>query len=359
MEQLVQAAEAVIRSGRYINGQYLGRFEAAMQQRLGAPFCIGVSTGLDALRLILQACIELGRLKPGDEVIIPANTFIATFLAVTHCGLTAVAADVEEDTFCLDYDRLPLSPATKAIIPVHLFGRVCLDEAEARKLREKGLIIIEDCAQAIGAKTPAGISGENMMAGTLADAAAISFYPAKNVGALGDAGAVLTADPLLAKTVRQLANYGAEEKYRHTLCGFNCRMDELQAAMLLPKLEKLDEVGNRRRERASLYNSLISNPDIILPHEPDFPESHVWHQYVVRHPRRDALRRHLQSKGVGTEIHYPVPCHLQECYKGHPLLKTPSPLPVAERLAEEILSLPIADVSQSDIREIADIINSF
>ena len=357
MEQLVRSAEAVLRSGRYINGPRLEEFEGRMEHLFQADFCIGVSTGLDALRLILTACKTLGRLHDGDEVIVPANTFIATFLAVTGCGLTAVAADVVEATFCLDYDRLPVTPRTKAVIPVHLYGRVCLDAASARRLKEKGLIIIEDCAQAIGARAENPVLNRSVMAGGLADAAAISFYPAKNIGAFGDAGAVLTDDPELAAAVRRLANYGSDEKYIHKLCGFNCRLDELQAALLLVKLDDTISESVRRRERARLYNSLISDGELTLPAIPDYEESHVWHQYVVRHPQRDLLRRYLADNGIGTEIHYPVPCHLQPCYRNHPQLKIYEQPVVAERLAGEILSLPIANVSDEDIRFIADTIN--
>lgn len=358
MEGYLRAARRVMESGRYINGPSLRGLEELLCETTGARYCVGVSTGLDALRLILLGYMHLGRLKPGDEVIVAANTFIATFLAVTHCGLTAVAADVSADSFCFDFGRLPLTERTKAIIPVHLYGNVCHDAEAFASLRRRGILIIEDNAQAIGA----GITlpdGSRRSAGNLGDAAAISFYPAKNVGAFGDAGAVLTSDEALADTVRKLANYGSAEKYRHELCGFNCRMDELQAALLAEKLPALDAISERRRRNALLYDSLIENPDVTKPRVSGERESQVWHQYVIRHPRRDALRTYLADNGVGTEIHYPVACHRQPCYHGHPLLKTYGPLPTAERLADEVLSLPIADVSPQDITAISELINKF
>lgn len=358
-EAFTEAAGRVIRSGRYVNGPEIREFEKELAAVCHADFCVAVSTGLDALRLILLAYMELGRLSEGDEVIVPANTFIATFLAVTACGLTAVAADVDETTACLDLKALPLSERTRAVIPVHLYGRPCWDTAVMQELHDRGIIIIEDNAQALGALSPQkGLTGK-FAAGSLGDAAAISFYPAKNIGAFGDAGAVLTDDASLAAMVRKLANYGSEEKYRHEVCGFNCRMDELQAALLRVKLPTLPEVTARRNRVAELYGRLITNPEVVKPAPAPSGGRNVWHQYVIRHPHRDALRRHLAEKGVSTEIHYPVCCHLQPCYKDNPRLKVASPLPAAERLAGEILSLPIADVSDAQATYIANLINSF
>ena len=355
MEDLAAAAGRVIRSGRYINGPEVAEFERELADIVGVRHCVAVSTGLDALRLILRAYIHLGRLQPGDEVVVPANTFIATFLAVTDCGLTAVAADVDPSTFCLDFSRLPVSGKTKAVIAVHLYGHPCLDETTVSSLHERSLLVIEDAAQAIGA------SADGLMAGAIADAAAFSFYPAKNIGALGDAGAVTTDDEALVYTVRKLANYGSMVKYSHELCGLNCRMDELQAALLMVKLPHTAEITDARNRRAALYSRLIVNPDVTLPSFPREGMVSAWHQYVICHPRRDDLRRYLASHGVGTEIHYPVPCHRQPCYApSHLLLKTaPEGLPMAESLASRILSLPIADVSPEDINVIANLINDF
>lgn len=356
MEAYEKAAIDVLRSGRYINGREVSRFERALANVSQSPFCVAVSTGLDALRLILLGYMELGRLKPGDEVIVPANTFIATFLAVTSCGLTAVAADVREDDFCLDLHRLPITPQTRAIIPVHLYGTPCWNHETYRDMDERGILVIEDNAQAIGAQVKDG--GFWRTTGQLGDAAAISFYPAKNIGAFGDAGAVLTRDAKLEHTVRKLANYGSEHKYRHDIQGFNCRMDEMQAALLNVKLRKLEEITASRVRRANLYDELIINPDVKKPRI--FPNRRqVWHQYVIRHPRRDSLRDYLLRQGIGTEIHYPIPCHLQECYSGSDLIKVPAPPVVAERLAKEIISLPIADVSGEEIEYIAQTINAF
>ena len=355
MDAYIEAATAVLRSGTYINGREVSRFERALANRCRRGFCVAVSTGLDALRLILLGYMELGRLRPGDEVIVPANTFIATFLAVTSCGLVAVAADVDERDFCLDFERLPLTDKTRAIIAVHLFGTPCWNREFYREAERRGILMIEDNAQAIGAEVSDG--GWSYPTGSLGDAAAISFYPAKNIGAFGDAGAVVTNDEQLEKKVRMLANYGSRQKYRHELLGFNCRMDELQAALLRVKLEKLEEVSARRRERAELYDRLIDNPEIIKP--TIFSDrKQVWHQYVIRHPERDTLRAFLLHNRIGTEIHYPVPCHLQECYRGSDAIRVPERPVVAERLANEILSLPIADVTDEEIEYIAYTINS-
>ena len=355
MEELVEAAGRVLRSGRYINGEEVSAFEREQGAQCGVSYCVAVSTGLDALRLIFRAYMELGRLREGDEVIIPANTFIATFLAVADCGLKPVAADVEESGFCLDFERLPLSQRTRAVIPVHLFGNPCWDADVFDSLRSRGILIIEDNAQAIGAcAAHEGFNGSRLT-GNLGDAAAISYYPAKNIGACGDAGAVLTNDHLLADTVRMLANYGAKEKYYHELSGFNCRMDELQAAFLRIKLRRLEEVSAERNRRARLYDALITNPDVVKPLIFDDGRRQVWHQYVVRHPHRDELRKYLLGNGVSTEIHYPVPCHRQQC----PASAQDVSLPVAERLASRILSLPVADPTDEEIHRISELINSF
>lgn len=359
MEAYVEAAARVIRSGRYINGPEVKAFEQEMCRLTGAAHCIAVSSGLDALRLILLGYKELGLLTDGDEVIVPANTFIATFLAVTSCGLTAVAAEVNEADFCLKLTHLPVSIRTRAILPVHLYGNPCWSKEVFSEFKKRGILVIEDAAQALGAAhSQEGFNGDRR-AGNLGDAAAISFYPAKNVGAFGDAGAVLTSDSRLAEAVRKLANYGAEQKYVHELCGLNNRMDELQAAMLRLKLPKVAEVNADRLRKALLYDKAIKNPEVIKPRIATDGTLQAWHQYVVRHPRRDRLREYLLENGVATEIHYPVACHKQPCYQGNPLLKTYSPVPAAERLASEVLSLPIANVKDNEIERIAELINNF
>lgn len=349
MDQLVAAAERVLRSGRYINGPEVKAFENELAAETGSKYCVAVSNGLDALRLILKAYIVKGILKEGDEVIIPANTFIATFLAATSCGLKPVPADIDESTFCLDFDKLPLTDSTRALIAVHLYGLPCYNKKAYDALKARGVVVIEDNAQALGAS----VEGKNT--GSLADAAAISFYPAKNIGACGDAGAVLTDNEDLARTVRMLANYGASEKYYHILPGCNCRMDEIQAALLRVKLPLIRKIIEDRNRRAALYDAMITSEAVIKPWLPPSDTVHAWHQYVIRHPWRDDLRKYLEIHGIGTEIHYPVPCHLQECYRAEAW----DPLPAAERSAKEILSLPIADVTDKEIERTATLINEF
>ena len=353
MPEYLKTVENVIRSGWFINGPEVKGFESDLAAAIGSDFCVAVSTGLDAIRLILKGYQELGRLKEGDEVIIPANTFIATFLAVTDCGLKAVAADIDENTFCLDFESLPLTERTRAVIPVHLYGNPCYDAAKYEELKKRGILIIEDNAQAIGAKSC------NLFTGNMGDAAAISFYPAKNIGAFGDAGAVLTNDEALAEKVRQLANYGAKIKYHHELCGYNCRMDELQAAVLRVKLADLKNEVSRRNKTATLYDKFITNPDVVKPMIFGNDSVQVWHQYVIRHSRRDVLREYLNKKGIGTEIHYPVPCHKQPCYRSNKNLVIYDAPVKAEKLAREVLSLPIANVTEEQAAYVAAAINEY
>ena len=279
--------------------------------------------------------------------------------AGAHPTASAVAADIDPANFCLDFKRLPLTERTKAVIPVHLYGRPCWNAEIFNDLRSRGILIIEDDAQAIGAVCSEEGFNQSRRAGNLGDAAAISFYPAKNIGAFGDAGAVATNDPRLAETVRQLANYGSLTKYHHDLCGFNCRMDEIHAALLTLKLPTLSEVTKMRENNARLYDELIQNPEVIKPRRGPDGELSAWHQYVIMHPRRDDLRRYLKEQGIDTEIHYPVPCHRQKCFMADSSFKTFGPLPEAERIAGMILSLPIADVGEEEIRYIAEVINNY
>lgn len=353
--EIEAAVVDVIRSGRYLNGPQTEALEQEIARCCGTSLCVAVSTGLDALRLIFRAYIENGILRPGDEVIVPDNTFIATFLAVSDAGLRPVAAEPSPLTRNLDLDHLPLSPATRAIVPVHLYGTPCWNPEIMHQLRQRGIIVVEDNAQAIGARAAdPGFSG-SCSTGSLGDAAAISFYPAKNIGAMGDAGAVTTSDQQLATTIRELANYGSLKKYNHRLRGFNCRMDEMQAAILRIRLRRLEEVIRHRAEIAAIYDSAITNPEITRP-VVDPALRQVWHQYVILSTRRDELRDYLDARGIGTEIHYPVPAHLQPCYADTPL---GGPFPVAERLAAESLSLPIANISKEEALIVADAINSF
>jgi dTDP-4-amino-4,6-dideoxygalactose transaminase len=308
---------------------------------------IATSNGLDALRLILQAYVEMGRLNKGDEVIVPANSFVASALAVTQSGLTVNFAEVDATTSNIDWEKLAITPRTKAVMPVHLYGRACPVPAWVKEQ----LIVIEDNAQAIGAR----LNGRPT--GSLGDAAGLSFYPTKNIGALGDAGAVTTNDAELAAAVRALRNYGTDRQYHNIYAGLNCRMDPIQAAMLRVKLPHVDEENALRRQLAEVYNSTITNPHVMLPQMPREEEQHVWHQYVVRVAQRDRFRAYLLDHGVETAVHYPTALHHQPCYE--PLYGALS-LPVAELLAEQVVSLPITRcTSETDAAEIADIINKY
>lgn len=357
MPQLIEAASSVIRSGRYIGGPEVDTLEQNMASLCSTSHAVGVSNGLDALRLILEAMIELGRLQSGDGVIVPANTYIASVLAITHAGLTPVLVDPDVNTMNLSAAGLQdgIAQGAKAVMTVHLYGRVAWDEEMERLAQEAGLQVVEDAAQAIGA---IGIIGSTPRpTGAIGHAAGFSFYPTKNVGALGDAGCVTTNDAALADTVRALANYGSDRRYHNLYAGHNCRLDPIQAAMLNVKLPHTAEANARRFERAVAYNNTIVNPAVILPAMPSSPTECVWHQYVVRVPgHRDEFRQYLTAHGVETDIHYPIPPHLQPCYMALPH----SPLPVAEQLATEVVSLPITDcTSVSDAVEIAKIINRY
>lgn len=360
MAALRCAATDVIDSGRYIGGVEVETLNTQMAELCQAPHAIGVSNGLDALRLIFEAYKAMGRLKEGDEVIVPTNTFIATVLALTHSGLKPILVDPDEVTMNLSADGISkaMTANVKAVVLVHLFGRMCWDDDIAQIIRDRNLIVIEDAAQAIGARSAVdGLFGSRQ-AGALCHAGAFSFYPTKNIGALGDAGAVITHDPELAATVSALANYGSDRRYHNIYAGFNCRLDPIQAAMLRVKLADTDNANARRFARAVAYNRHIQHPEIILPKIPALPMECVWHQYVIRvaAEKRDAFREFLHENGVETDIHYPVPVHLQPCYASLPH----GALPVSEKLASESVSLPIGDhISEMDAREIAEIINQF
>lgn len=349
----------VVDSGRYIGGPAVEKFERDLRHSLDVPdaYVVAVSTGLDALRLILRAYMEMGRLSPGDEVIVPSNTFIASVLAITDNGL--VPRFVEPDTGTANLDSSLIERAitsrTKVLMPVHLYGRVAWDEDIKEIARRYNLIVVEDNAQAIGAKsTMKGLYGGSM-AGDLGDAAGFSFYPTKNIGALGDAGAVMTRDAELARVVRALGNYGSEKQYHNIYAGLNCRMDPVQAAILSYKLGYLEEENGHRQRVAETYEREIANPAVIKPPFTNRGDC-VWHQYVVRVEDRDAFREYLIERGVETGIHYPVPPHRQQCYREYSSLQ----LPVAERLAREVVSLPVSRcTSIEDAESIAKIINGY
>lgn len=365
---LVAAAGRVIRSGRYIGGPEVDAFESDMARLCETTRCVGLSNGLDALRLTLRALVHLGRLNPGDGVIVPANTYIASVLAITDAGLRPVLVDPDERTMNLSARGIAsaLGPGVRAVMPVHLYGRVAWSDGMADIVRREGLLVVEDCAQAIGARSTApGLNGTHAV-GSIGHAGAFSFYPTKNVGALGDAGCVTTSDTELADTIRCLANYGSDRRYHNIYQGFNCRLDPIQAAMLRVKLPHTDRENADRRLLANIYSKTISRPDVITPLCDEPGEDCVWHQYVIRVTggRRDLMAERLARAGVGTDIHYAVPPHLQPCYTpgetSRPDLPLEhGPLPVTELLASEILSLPIGrGTSADDAEEIASIINS-
>ncbi len=357
LEELKQAACQAIESGRYLHGEQTELLEHEIATLCQTRHCIGVSNGLDALRLILRAYIEMGALHPGDEVIVPANTYVASVLAISDNGLVPVLCDPRILTHNLDSSLLSglITNRTRAIMPVHLYGTPCCDPLLLQTAREHQLLVIEDNAQAIGARsdTP-GLHGTHAT-GSLGHAAGISFYPTKNLGALGDGGAVVTNDDTLAATVRALANYGADQRYHNIYRGLNCRLDELQAALLRVKLRHLDEENDRRAAVALAYDqSLAGCPGIIPP--AIFPAMRqTWHQYVIRVEHRDEFRQRLQALGVSTDIHYATPPHRQPCYASLPHKS----LPVTEQLAREVVSLPIGyPIMPSDATRIGGIIRS-
>ena len=350
-DELKAACAQVIDSGRYIGGQETAKFEAALAEYCGTAHAVGTGNGLDALRLIFQAYIELGQLKPGDEVIVPSNTYIASILAVSQCGLKPVFVEPDPSTHCLDNENTEkaITKSTKAILTVHLYGRIAKSSELTEIANRHGLILVEDCAQAIGADE------NGIKAGAIGHAAAFSFYPTKNIGAIGDAGAVTTNNAELAQAVRALGNYGSLKQYHNIYQGFNSRLDPIQAAMLGIKLKNIDNENKSRIRLAEIYNNEIKNHTIIKPAQT--PGRHVYHQYVTRCLHRDKLREFLLGNGVETAIHYPTPPHRQPCYKEYANLK----LPVADMLAAQVLSLPISPhcTSIQQAKEISEIINRF
>jgi len=344
------ALHRVLDSGWFIQGRELAAFESEFAALCGVAHCVGLGNGLDALTLVLRAWVELGRLSPGDEVIVPANTFIATALAVSQAGLTPVLAEPDARTFNLSVDAAAaaLSSRTRVLLPVHLYGRLADMDGLKALAQVNGLLLLEDAAQAHGAS----IAGQP--AGSFGDAAAFSFFPGKNLGALGDAGGVVTRDAELAACVASLRSYGSTRKYHHDRQGVNSRLDELQAAFLRIKLAHLGEDVAARQALAERYHAGIDNPHITLPTMPAPGEQHAWHLFVVTSQARDALQAHLRDAGVETLIHYPVPIHRQPAYAG-----TPWPaLPVAEALADSVLSLPLHP-GLSDPQAVIDACNTF
>jgi dTDP-4-amino-4,6-dideoxygalactose transaminase len=328
--ELQSAFQRVLDSGWYVMGKELAQFEAEFAARCQAAHGVGVANGLEALTLALRAF----RVGPGDEVIVPSNTYIATWLAVSHVGATPVPVEPDPHTYNIDPARIgaAITSRTRAIMPVHLYGQAAELDAILEIARKHGLRVVEDAAQAHGARyrgRPVGAHG---------DAVAWSFYPGKNLGALGDGGAVTTDDPALAARLRELRNYGSKVKYHNEVMGYNSRLDELQAAFLRAKLPHLDESNRRRGLIAAQYLKAFADLDLILPKVPEH-SSPVWHLFVVRHPQRDALARQLAEMGVDTLVHYPIAPHLQPAYASLGL--KPGSLPISEALHAQVLSLPI------------------
>ena len=349
--QLSAEVQRVVSSGWYLLGDEVEKFEKAFAEYCDSTYCVGVANGLDALVLILMAWCEMHGWSEGDEVIVPANTYIASILAISRAGLTPVLCEPHEDDALIDVDRLEglLTSRTRAIMVVHLYGQVCDMDAVRPFARQHGLKVIEDCAQAHGALY------KGARVGALADAAAFSFYPGKNLGALGDGGAVVTSDRQLARTVRTLANYGSREKYVNQYLGMNSRLDELQAAALNVKLRRLDADNDRRRQIARRYIKQMNNPLVQMPCVHTWL-GHVFHLFTVRCERRDELQKYLSSRGIQTLIHYPIPPHKQEAYSEWNYLL----LPITERIHSQILSIPISPVmTDEEVKEIIESVNSF
>ena len=349
-EELLAACKRVIDSGWYIGGAELLSFETAFADYCGVKHCVGVANGLDALVLTIRAWKELGKLTDGDEVIVPSNTYIASILAISENGLTPVLVEPNPSTYnlCPENTRQAITPRTKAILPVHLYGHLADMPAFMQIAEEYNLLVLEDSAQAHGA------SLHGKKAGSWGHASGFSFYPGKNLGALGDAGAITTNDDSLADTLRALRNYGSQEKYKNLYKGVNSRLDEIQAAMLSVKLKYLDAQTAHRQLIASLYLNEIKNPEISLPGVD--VSNQVWHLFVIRTKHRAALQHHLQEHGVQTLIHYPIAPHKQDAYKEFAHLQ----LPVSEQLHAEVLSLPIGpELSSEEARHIVSVCNSF
>lgn len=374
---LSEAVDRVVRSGWYLLGKEVEAFEREYAAFIGTRQCIGVANGLDALRLIFKAYIQLGIMQEGDEVIVPANTYIASILAISDNRLKPILLEPDIYSYNIDISKIEnhITPKTKAILIVHLYGQACWS-TKLQVLSEKyNLKIVEDNAQAVGAIVPGnllGLKGEDdRRTGSLGHASGHSFYPGKNLGALGDGGAVTTDDDELADVIRALANYGSKRKYENIFQGLNSRLDEIQAAVLRVKLCKLNEDNQRRREVANKYIENIVDQEIILPkprihfqgeftplesERSEVQYSHVWHLFVIRYKRRDNLQHYLGENGVQTLIHYPIPPHKQLAYQEWNLKE----YPVTEKIHSEALSLPISQViSEEDVSTVIEVLNKY
>ena len=347
-EEIQEAVAKVVDGGWYLQGEQNALFEKHYADYIGTKYCVGCANGLDALIWIFRAYIELGVMKRGDEVIVPANTYIATILAITENGLKPVLVEPRLDT--LEIDEEAITDRTRAIAIVHLYGRNAYTEKIGELCRKYGLKLIEDNAQAHGCRTADG-----RRTGSIGDAAGHSFYPGKNLGALGDGGAVTTNDQALAEAVRALANYGSQKKYVFKYTGRNSRLDEIQAAVLDVKLKYLEADNAHRKAIAAYYYDNIQSPLVYLPERrPDL--QNVYHLFPVFSPKRDALQAWLKDNGVGTLIHYPIPPHKQECYKEYAHYS----LPITEKIAAEELTIPVGPcIKEEEAAEVVSIINSF
>lgn len=364
--ELKEATARVIDSGWYLLGNEVKSFEENYAKYTGTKHCIGVANGLDALRLILRAYVEMGVLTEGDEVIVPANTYIASILAITDNRLKPVLVEPDINTYQIDDSLIEaaITPKTRAIMIVHLYGQCAYTEKIGELCKKYNLKLIEDNAQAAGCVYEGGSKSltQGLKTGSLGDAAGHSFYPGKNLGCLGDGGAVTCNDDELAKTVRALANYGSNQKYVNIYQGLNSRLDEIQASVLDVKLKYIDAENQRRREIATYYCENITNSVIILPtlnselRASSFELEHVWHIYVIRTENRDKLQNYLTENGIQTLIHYPIPPHKQQAYKEWNNWS----FHITEKIHKEVLSLPISPVmTDEEVKKVVDIINKY
>lgn len=355
-EELIEACSQVIDSGWYILGEQLELFERNFSQYCGAQYCVGVANGLDALTLTLRAWKEMGKLKDGDEVIVPANTYIASILAITENRLVPILVEPDFSSYNLGAERAEaaISSKTRVILPVHLYGQIAEMPGLVALAKKYNLLVLEDSAQAHGA------SLEGRKSGGWGDASAFSFYPGKNLGALGDAGAIVTSDPELAQMLRILRNYGSSEKYKNNILGVNSRLDEIQAAILNVKIRYLDQEIEQRRAIARVYLENICNPLLKLPasltDQSFITAGHVWHLFVLLCEYRDEFQLHLSEQGIQTLIHYPTPPHLQAAYSNLNHLS----FPWTEQIHKQVISLPMdPTLSLEDAHRVALACNSF
>ena len=354
-KEIRQAIGSVIDSGWYLQGRAVAAFEQAYAEYIGTRYCVSCANGLDALTLMLRAYMEMGVLHEGDEVIVPANTYIATILSITECRLTPVLVEPSIDNLQID-GRLvvkAITPHTKAVMLVHLYGQCAYTEQIAEVCQKHQLLLLEDNAQAHGCNYQLAIpNSPKKKTGSLGQAAGHSFYPGKNLGALGDAGAVTTDDAQLAETIRAIANYGAPRKYVHDYLGRNSRMDELQAAVLSVKLRHLDVINRRRKEIAAIYINKVRNPLLHLPQM----DNSVWHIFPIFSPHRDSLQHYLKEKGIETQVHYPIPPHQQRCYASW----HDRSYPLSEQISHEELSLPCNEaMTDQDAFLVVEALNAF